>query len=351
MKKGFTLILLLMILSHFASAQVLDPVKWKFNQKKTGPQEYELTFTASIDNGWHLYSTDLPDGGPVKTSFKFEKSSKYTFTSAIAANVKPSESYDPNFQMKLRFFKNKVTFVRKIKLLEPGEIQIKGVIEYMSCNDETCTPPAEAEFDFKLKSDLQSGTLTAATKNSGANAATGDSASKKVTADTTTKSLSTPDTVKFTSAANVKSENPSSGNSGSVLWKFFILAFLGGLAALLTPCVFPMIPMTVSFFIHTGKTKAQAILHALIYGISIIAIYTVIGTIVAVSFGPDAANFLSTHWLPNILFFLVFMIFAFSFFGMFEIVLPSWVVNKADKQSDKGGFIGAFFMALTLVLV
>ena len=135
------------------------------------------------------------------------------------------------------------------------------------------------------------------------------------------------------------------------LWMFLFFSFLAGLAAILTPCVFPMIPMTVSFFMKSGDTKLKSRLYASVYGISIIAIYTIVGTVVALIFGPDIANFLSTHWIPNLIFFLVFMIFAFSFFGMFEIVLPSWLVNKSDSQVDKGGFMGSFFMALTLVLV
>lgn len=344
MKKGFLLILFVAFFFNLVNAQIEEPVKWKFSSKKTGPQEYELTFTANIENGWHLYSTDLPDGGPIKTSFTFEKSSNYTFAGALKSKGKVVESYDPNFKMKLHFFKNRVSFSRKIRLNAPGVTNVKGKIEYMSCNDQTCTPPADADFSFKLKNDSPTAIATTNTANSlpAKDTTTGIPQQKSQT------SVSNPTPPK---PIAISQSRVSTDNSSPSLWKFFLLAFIGGLAALLTPCVFPMIPMTVSFFIHSEKNRIRSIINATTYGISIIAIYTIIGTLVAVSFGPDAANFLSTHWLPNLIFFLVFMIFAFSFFGMFEIVLPSWIVNKTDKQADKGGLAGSFFMALTLVLV
>jgi thiol:disulfide interchange protein DsbD len=266
-----------------------------------------------IDDGWHLYDTDLPEGGPVKTSVHFADSTLFELSGTITKEPLPTEVFDKTFNMKLGYFSKQATLTQKIKLKTTDKVEIKGFVEFMSCNDETCTPPAEAEFTFQFNKE-EAG-----------------------------------------QGATIASVSPSNGNgnpaqSGNLLI-FLFFSFLAGLAAILTPCVFPMIPMTVSFFMNSGESKLKSRLYAAFYGFSIIAIYTIVGTLVAVLFGPGAANWLSTHWLPNLIFFAVFMIFAFSFFGMFEIVLPSWLVNKSDKQVDKGGFVGSFFMALTLVLV
>jgi len=291
-------------------AQIVEPVKWTFESKQEG-NEATLIFKAKIEEGWHLYDTQLEEGGPIKTSIHFSDSTLFDFVGELVKDPLPVKYFDKIFNMNVGYFSDQVTLTQKIKLINPGKTEIKGFVEFMSCNDETCTPPAEAEFSFSLNSSQDSKTVTTP--------------------------LITPDT-------NQKS---SSGN----LLLFLFFSFLAGLAAILTPCVFPMIPMTVSFFMNSGESKLKSRLNAMFYGFSIIAIYTIIGTLVAVIFGPGAANWLSTHWIPNLIFFAVFMVFAFSFFGMFEIVLPSWLVNKSDKQVDKGGLVGSFFMALTLVLV
>lgn len=311
--KRFSIFISLFFLFGFQLfAQIIEPVKWTFESKQEG-QEVTLIFKAVIDDGWHLYDTDLPEGGPVKTSVHFADTTLFELSGPITKDPQPTEVFDKTFNMKLGYFSKEATLTQKIKLKSTDKVEIKGFVEFMSCNDETCTPPAEAEFTFQLNKE-----------------ATGQGE--------TTASVS-----------------PSAGNadpaqSGNLLI-FLFFSFLAGLAAILTPCVFPMIPMTVSFFMNSGESKLKSRLYAAFYGFSIIAIYTIVGTLVAVLFGPGAANWLSTHWLPNLIFFAVFMIFAFSFFGMFEIVLPSWLVNKSDKQVDKGGFVGSFFMALTLVLV
>ncbi|TKG88899.1 disulfide bond formation protein DsbD [Puteibacter caeruleilacunae] len=338
---------LFLFIGFSGMSQILEPVKWKFSSKKLSELEYELTFIASIDDGWHLYSSDLPEGGPIKTTFNFEENKSYQFSSDLVA-PKAIETFDDMFQMKIRYFEHKAVFTRNVKLKPGAKVEVKGYVEFMSCNDETCTPPMEADFEFKLEA------------SAGKTAKVAKPAQKEVVKAETivpaVKSVEKEEEKKeVIAAAKIEKASPvqqqeSKEESGS-LWVFFALAFLGGLAAIVTPCVFPMIPMTVSFFMHSSESKVKAKLHGLFYGFSIIVLYTVIGTVVAVSFGPDAANFLSTHWLPNIIFFVVFVLFAFSFFGMFEIVLPSWMVNKSDRQADKGGFMGAFFMALTLVLV
>lgn len=292
-------------------AQVVKPVKWTFESKQDG-LEATLVFKAVIDEGWHLYDTQLPEGGPVKTSIQFADSTLFEFVGELGKDPLPTNYFDKIFNLNLRYFSKQVVLTQKIRLKNTNKADIKGFIEFMSCNDETCTPPNEADFLFSLNSP----------------------ASEKEDAAP----------VLPVGGSDLQ---PKTGN----LLFFLFFSFLAGLAAILTPCVFPMIPMTVSFFMNSGQSKLRSRLNAVFYGFSIIAIYTVVGTLVSVIFGPGAANWLSTHWLPNLIFFAVFMVFAFSFFGMFEIVLPSWLVNKSDKQVDRGGFMGSFFMALTLVLV
>lgn len=311
--KRFSLLISFLILVVIQSySQVLEPVKWAFESKQEG-QEATLIFKATIEDGWHLYDTQLPEGGPIKTSVHFADSTLFEFAGELIREPLPTEVFDKTFNMKLGYFSNQATLTQKIRLKNQDKTEIKGYVEFMSCNDETCTPPTEADFSFTF------------------NAGSGEAASHVVV------------------ETNAVNPEPAA-KSGNLLW-FLFFSFLAGLAAILTPCVFPMIPMTVSFFMNSGESKIKSRLYAAFYGFSIIAIYTIVGTLVAVIFGPGAANWLSTHWLPNVIFFAVFVIFAFSFFGMFEIVLPSWLVNKSDQQVDKGGFMGSFFMALTLVLV
>ena len=312
MKKTLFTLTFLMIFAFFAKAQIVNPVSWKFESKKISETEYELVFNATIENGWHLYSEKLPEGGPIATTVNFDNEEGFELVDKFHSEGDPIKVFDNSFNMELEYFGNKATFVQKIKLNSTDPVEVKGTLEYMSCNDETCTPPTESDFTFSFNNKKHDGTV-----NEGA----------------------------------IIINDDLKGDANRSLFIFFLFSFLAGLAAILTPCVFPMIPMTVSFFMHSSESKARARLNAIIYGISIIAIYTIIGTLVAVIFGPDAANWLSTHWIPNLIFFIIFVIFAFSFFGMFEIVLPSWLVNKADKGADKGGLLGSFFMALTLVLV
>lgn len=311
MKRVSLLLGFLFFISFQLFAQIVEPVKWTFESKQDG-SEATLIFKAIIEEGWHLYDTQLPEGGPIKTSVNFSDSTLFEFVGELTKDPQPTEVFDKTFNMKLGYFSKQAVLTQKIKLKNTDKVEIKGFVEFMSCNDESCTPPTEAEFAFNLNS----------------------SDSKSEVSST---------------VAQADGVDATKGSGNLLLFLFF--SFLAGLAAILTPCVFPMIPMTVSFFMNSGESKIKSRLYAAFYGFSIIAIYTIVGTLVAVIFGPGAANWLSTHWIPNLIFFAVFMLFAFSFFGMFEIVLPSWLVNKSDKQVDKGGFMGSFFMALTLVLV
>jgi thiol:disulfide interchange protein len=328
-KKHLFLIALLLGTSIFGFGQLLKPVKWSFDQKPVGKGEIELIFKASIQKGWHLYSTNLPEGGPIKTTFTFTgDSAKYHTEGEITPKTAPTKEHDKIFNMDLEFFSNEAIFVQKIKVLSNQSFDLKGTIEYQSCDDETCTLD-DHDFSFKIAgADLTSSSIE-----------------KPVIMDqVTTKDSSV---AAFNNKLITKDEVPSHHS----LWWFFMFSFIAGLAAILTPCVFPMIPMTVSFFMNSNKSRFQAKMQAMVYGGSIILIYTLIGTVVALTLGADFANWISTHWLPNVLFFIIFVLFAFSFFGAFEIVLPGNWGNTTDRFVDKGGVGGAFFMALTLVLV
>ncbi|MCX6237506.1 MAG: thioredoxin family protein [Bacteroidia bacterium] len=328
-KKYLFLISLLFGSGIIAFGQLLNPVKWSYDQKPAGKGEIELTFKATIVHGWHLYSTDLPVGGPIKTTFTFvPDSTNYQIAGGIVAKTSPTKEHDKIFNMDLEFFSNEAIFVQKIKVISNQSFDVKGTIEYQSCNNETCTLD-DHDFSFKISG---SGNAVIQVKNEAI-------ANKDVLSDSSVASF------------NNRVITKGKGNAQHSLWWFLMFSFIAGLAAILTPCVFPMIPMTVSFFMNSNKSRLQAKIQALIYGGSIILIYTLIGTVVALTLGADFANWISTHWVPNVLFFIIFVLFAFSFFGAFEIVLPGSWGNRTDRFADKGGIGGAFFMALTLVLV
>jgi len=304
-----------------AFSQIVQPAKWKveFSKKdvKVG-ETLEVLIKGDLEDTWHVYSNDFdPDLGPIVATFNFEKNDSYELVGKVRP-INAHKHYDKVWEGEVSYFEKKAEFRQTIKVLK-SNVKISGTFEYQACTDVSgrCVT-GEEDFDLSLNDNK-----TAAV------------AKKELKADTK-------------EAAPVEKEKESKKG----LWTIFIAAFLGGLIAIVTPCVFPMIPMTVSYFMHSGGgNKAKGRMNAFFYGFSIIAIYTVIGTILAVVMGPDFANFLSTHWIPNVFFFLIFIVFAFSFFGMFEITMPSWMVNKSVANEDKGGFMGSFFMAFTLVLV
>ncbi len=324
--------------STIAPAQVLEPVKWSSRSVDLGSNQYELTFTATIDSSWHLYSQHVPDGGPVPTSFYFDNLNGFSFVDpatsveeeegfepgttmhrVIFDEPQPIDEFDPNFDMVVKYFSHQAVFSKKIQLNSDAPLTISGLYEFMCCDDSKCLPPDDSPFSF----DFHGG------------------------AAASVQASEAP-------AVQMEEGNPivdGQLKENSSLWMLFIFSILAGFIAILTPCVFPMIPMTVTFFMNNSDNKAKARFQALAYGFSIIFIYTVLGTLVAVTLGANFANWLSTHWIPNVLFFLIFLFFAASFLGMFEITLPSWMINKTDSKADRGGFSGAFFMAFTLVLV
>lgn len=345
MKKFFTTILIL-LLNCYVYAQMEGHISWQKSVRQTGSNEAEMILKATIDQGWHLYGQYFGDGGPIRLEFIFEDSPSYERVGKVVEIPKPTEAMDEVFNIKVQYFVETATFIQRIKILSPDPFPVKGALAGQICLEDGACMMVNEDFEFKLPGASQTVSAPTVTKPVEPSDRTG--IANTLGSDTKKSHPKTEPNQPVIPKVTAKPERTASNSS--LLW-FFWFSFLAGLLAILTPCVFPMIPMTVSFFMHGGKNKTKARFEALFYGFSIVFIYTVIGTLVAFTFGPSFANFLSTHWLPNIFFFLIFLFFAASFFGMFEIVLPAWMVNKADRQVDKGGIGGPFFMAFTLVLV
>lgn len=311
MKKLILLISLVLFVS-FTSAQIYDPVSWDFSFEKKGEKQYELVFIASIDKNSHIYSMDIPEGGPIPTSFRFDTLPGFKIIGDAYEVTKPVELLDEAFGFKIKTFSTRAEFRQKISAVEPS-FKVSGAVNFMACNNATCSPPKDVDFTFNI-SDQPSGQVI------------------RAAAGSATDSL------------------PAATNGG--LLKFFIISLLAGFAGVLTPCVFPMIPMTVAFFSQGSENRTKAVFKAFVFGIAIVLIYSSLGIIVSLtSAGAGFANTLSTHWIPNTIFFVLFILFAASFFGAFEIVLPNKWVTGADSKVDKGGLLATFFMGLTTVIV
>ncbi len=345
MNKKIFLASLFLLLSIITKAQIYTPVKWKTSVEKISDTEYYLVTKATIESGWHLYSQNVPDEGPNPTVFTFSKTSNYQLVRNVIED-KGKTVNDVVFKMQIKFFENQATFKQQIKVIGTKPFQIKGELEFMVCNDESCLPPTYEDLVF---------TITPVATLS----------SKETTQKITTEIIATPATIapiipKIDTVVSVKKEVVSEavksntaiekGDSKS-LWTIFIVSFLSGFAALLTPCVFPMIPMTVSFFTKQSKNKSDGIRKAMFYGLSIIAIYIFLGAVVTWAFGADSLNALSTNVWFNLVFFALLLVFAVSFLGAFEIMLPNSLASKVDNQADRGGIIGILFMALALAIV
>jgi thiol:disulfide interchange protein len=321
-------------------SQILDPVKWEFGKEWLDNGELYIVFRASIENNWYLYGLNIPDGGPIPTSIHLDPSAHFELVGNPQEVTVPEIKHDPFFNMKLPLFSNSAVFRQKIRVLSEREFQLTGFVEFMSCDDERCLPPQERDFELMVPARKGTAEVTAVPVPDDRTIPPGDDQATETVPDA-------PETVDETTSFAADGEVESRS-----LWVFFLIAFAGGLAGLLTPCVFPMIPMTVSFFMQKQTGKLSAIINALVFGISIIAIYTGLGVLVSLtSVGAGIANQLTSHWIPNLIFFLLFIFFAASFFGMFEITLPGSLANKSDSKAERGGFIGSFFMALTLVIV
>ncbi|GAB4136679.1 MAG: thioredoxin family protein [Bacteroidia bacterium] len=330
-------------------------VTWSYSTKKLSDCEFELQFKATIEKDWHLYSQIPVDDGPIPTAFMFDKSSDYELIGKTS-EPKPIEKAEPVFDNQvIKFFEHEAVFKQKIKVKTDKEFTITGVIDGMACNEGQCVNFfPQPEFKFTIKGKPCDG-ATGPTGSTGATGATG-TATVTPTADSGATAVTTSDTAK-NDAATAKAAVPSQ-NQGEIkegdksAWGAFAGGFAGGLLALLTPCVFPMIPMTVSFFTKRAKDRKKGIRDAIIYALSIIGIYVSLGLLVTLATGDaQTLNQLSANIWFNMIFFLVFIVFGISFLGAFEITLPSSLVNKVDRASDKGGLVGIFFMAFTLSLV
>ena len=372
MKKLFSIFLLVFV-TLAVQAQIHQPVKWKIKLEDSKTAEKEIVFTATSEKGWHLYDMNLPEGGPVSTSFTFETLKGAELIGQPVSSVKPTVVYDELFAMDLRWYPGTVSFTQKVKITDPKKFKIEGEVEFMACNDETCLPPDRVSFTFDAKNTkLTLPSDAPAIDKEDVTAIQPDTEQVAQEAET----LTTPDPVEKTDniisspakianeltddAAlwtpvidNLKAFGDTTVTATDTSWLFiFFAGFLGGLIALLTPCVWPMIPMTVSFFLKRTKDRKKAIRDALTYGLSIIVIYLVMGLLITGIFGASALNDLSTNAIFNIIFFLLLVVFAISFFGAFEMVLPaSWTTKLDSKADSTTGILSIFFMSFTLVLV
>ena len=321
MKNLYTLLLILLALQ--SQAQIENPVKWSYSAQKTDKNEANILIKADIQKGWHLYSQFIEDGGPIPTSFTFSPSKDYQVLGKVSESPKAVTAFDTNFGMKVAWHETQVTFTQKIKTTS-DKFTLKGVLEYTVCNDNKCLPPTEQEFSIPVDVSEAATVTTVETATP--------------SAVNTTTTLEEPKTI----------AGPESSDS---LWAIFIAGFLGGLAAFFMPCIYPMIPLTVSFFTKKSSSRAKGIRSAVLYGIFIVAIYVSLGLVITLLFGTSALNEAASSATFNLLFFALLLIFALSFLGAFEITLPAALVNKMDAESNRSGLIGLFFMSFTLALV
>lgn len=347
MKKIFLFLFLATVSFTSVTSQILDPVKWSTSIKKISETEYDLIAKATIEDKWHLYAQEVPPDGPLPTLFTFEENNAYQSIGKIKESKGITE-HDPVFDMVITFFTNTATFTKRIKLTGDKGTTIKGEVEFMVCDDTRCLPPSYVDLIYKIPTpENQSGAAT--TENTDNTQV--DETNEGIAVIDTAQTEAVKDTVQTSSENSLSAIEQNKKQDKKGLWTIFFIAFLSGFAALLTPCVFPMIPMTVSFFTKQSKTRATGIRNAIIYGLAIILIYIFLGAIVTWLFGADALNALSTNVWFNVIFFLLLVVFAFSFLGAFEIMLPNSWANKVDRQADRGGIIGIFFMALALAIV
>lgn len=359
MKKKFLLSCLLIIMAWLPSfAQIQEPVKFKTELKTISDTEAQIVFTGNIDAGWHVYSNDLPSGGPISATFNVEKIQGAELMGKLTPQGKEIENFDKVFEMKLRYFENTATFVQKFKITD-ASYQIEGYLEYGACNDENCLPPTEVPFSFSGKGNAATATVaTSETKAETVNQPAAENSVAETTAidSTATVALSDNETSVQDYWTPVIKELNSYGETTSQQdrsWIYiFFAGFIGGLLALFTPCVWPIIPMTVSFFLKRSKDKKKGIRDAWTYGASIVVIYVALGLAITLIFGASALNALSTNAVFNILFCLMLIIFAASFFGAFELTLPSKWSNAVDSKAEQtSGLLSIFLMAFTLSLV
>ena len=351
MKKQVFITLLFALLAVTAGAQMQDPVHFSVSQKKVAENIVEVVFSGKIDAGWHVYSTGLPAEGPISATITTETADGAKADGKLGHRGKEVNQYDNMFGMNLRYFENSVRFVQKYKITGKT-YHIKGYLEYGACNDEMCMPPTQVEFDFKGEGPADAPQEAVAEEKPAADSvAVPDSAKTDSVADAGLLKVD-EDALWTPVISELQAFNgPQSTGDHSWLYIFF-MGFVGGLVALFTPCVWPIIPMTVSFFLKRGKDRRKGVRDAITYGVSIVVIYLVLGLAITALLGASALNALSTNAVFNIFFCLLLVVFALSFFGWFEIMLPSSWTNKVDsKASSTSGMLSIFLMAFTLTLV
>ena len=364
--KTTMLMLMLTVFAVAAQAQMQDPVHFTVSQKQVSPTEVDVIFTGKIDAGWHVYSTGLPADGPISASMNTDLVEGAKADGKLKAQGKEISSFDKLFDMNLRYFEHNVTFVQRFKITDKT-YHIKGFLEYGACNDQSCLPPTQVDFDFKgegpkdapeTTQDEKKNEVTDAEDAATAALLTANADSLKVNSDSLAAAAVVPlDSTEVNSLwkpviKELQAFNGDSSQDRSWLY-IFLMGFVGGLVALFTPCVWPIIPMTVSFFLKRAKDdKKKGIKDAITYGISIVVIYLALGLAITAIFGASALNALSTNAIFNIFFCLLLVVFALSFFGWFELTLPSSWTNKVDsKASSTSGLLSIFLMAFTLSLV
>ncbi|SEL87161.1 Thiol:disulfide interchange protein DsbD [Aquimarina amphilecti] len=328
--RNILLLLTTLLFSTTLFSQIFEPITWKSSVKEESENVYILSFAATLEKGWHIYSqkeVDTDDIAPTATEFTFYNEDKTYELIGDTNEPEGIQKFDKVFEMDIKYFEDSVVFTQKIKRIDQSLKTIKAEVFFGVCDDEKCLAPDIVEFNLNLS---------------------GGNSNETEKPDV---SESSSDTKNKTTVSSENESNDKEKDSQKGLWSTFILAFLSGFAALLTPCVFPMIPMTVSFFTKQSKTRATGIKNAIFYGIFIIVIYVGLGSVVTAIFGADALNALSTNVWFNLLFFALLIVFGLSFLGAFEIMLPNSWANKVDRQADKGGMIGIFFMALALAIV
>ena len=359
--------LLLSFVVCVLQAQIKDPVKFKTEFNTLSDTEAEIVFTAAIDKGWHVYSTELGDGGPISATFNVDKTSGIELLGKLKPVGKEVATFDKLFEMKVRYFENMAKFIQKVKLTG-GAYEIEGYLEYGACDDESCLPPTEVPFKFSGVAKTANAAAAKAEQPEKKEVEKKEEAAPVVSKDTVAMMELVPATTTDASTGiqpavasgelwkPVISELQALGEEhtqGDMSWIYiFVTGFLGGLLALFTPCVWPIIPMTVSFFLKRSKDKKKGIRDAWTYGASIVVIYVALGLAITLIFGASALNALSTNAIFNILFFLMLVVFAASFFGAFEITLPSKWSNAVDSKAESTtGLLSIFLMAFTLSLV
>lgn len=340
-------------------AQMAEPVKWKFSTEKISDKEFNLVMTATIEDKWHLYSQHFDAGGPMPLVITYTKSDKYKTVGQTTESPTPTAEYDDVFMVNVKYFTKKATFKQKIEVLTDASFTVKAELSGQACFEDGQCLPVNADASFKI--DLPKKETVEPEKTSAEPVTTEEKSPEVVEAEPVEETATDTAQAEVTEQQSDKGGTPrivsqnefvEDAAEDSSMWAFFFLSLLFGILGILTPCVFPMIPMTISFFMQGDSSKFNSILKALIFGISITVLYTIIGVIVSLTnAGAGLTTVLSTHWIPNLIFFLLFVVFAASLFGLFEIILPTSLANKSDKQVDKGGIFASFFLALTTVIV